>query len=1538
MYPFLSLRRAFWHLSYARSVPLPIVAERRDWFFLLAGLLLCSPVGAVFGQEPTPGEVVVWGTANFAEPPEPIFDAVDVAAGIWQGYLALRADGTVLGWGGGVGAVPEGLANVEAISAGGGHALALLNDGTVVAWGSNTYNQAAPPPGLSDVTAIAAGGDHSLALLANGTVIAWGGNWAGQASPPSGLSDVVSIAVGLDHSLALRADGTVALWGSNVVGQTEPPIPLENVIAIAAAETFSVALLSDGTVVAWGALRSGIPAVASFPGAYDIVAGELALVVKMSGGFLHRLGARESLPPALVGVHRLSMGWDRGIALLGQAQDRFPISLSATEGGSVTVVPARDLYFSEEPVRLVATADAGHTFMGWIGDVSGIQKSVYATLTPGFSVMAHFRNLLAPGDVVAWGDNRDGKTLPPEGLTDAVALAAGHNHSLALRADGTVIGWGTNSQGQTSVPAGLTGVMAIAAGNSFSLALREDGTVIGWREDRRGYVSPPAGLSTVVAIAAGRDHALALRADGTVVAWGSNSAGQATPPPGLSGVTAIAAGDRFSLALKEDGTVVGWGENRYGQSTPPSTLSDVIAIAAGSIHGLALLADGTVVGWGDWISYAHFFTDPPTDAIAVSAGSEYSMALLADGTVVTWGRRAELASGLEVPSGLSGVQSISAGATHALALRGAISLPLRPRILGPAAYFLLPAENEAPVVLDASESWGAIVAYHWTWTKPDGTSGSATGATLETYFPRGRNTVTLSVTDSQGETATVSRSVWVRSIGREPPTAGEVVLWGITNFAEPPNVIADAIDVAAGPSEGFVALRADGSVLGWGEGVGAVPEGLSGVISIHVSDGHGLALRGDGTVAVWGENAQALPAHPDDLENVVALAAGLEHGLALRGDGTVVGWGRNQHGQAVPPPGLSDVVAIAAGRHQSLALKADGSVIQWGTHGWGSSPPPSSLSNVIAIAAGSTFSAALQTDGTVRIWGGIFPYPFHTRANFPHAVDILAGPDVLVVVMEDGSIESFGWSEDLPPSLTGVARLQVGHQRGVAIVSEPQNTFPIPVLATAGGSVQMEPEKSLYLPDEVIRITAVAQPGFRFLGWPGNVSLELKSITQRVSPGFSVVAEFLGIDLTAELVAWGANGEGQALPPEGLTGVVAIAAGLEHSFAILADGSVAGWGNDRYEQLQFPSDLSDITAIAPSFRFNLALRGDGSVIGWGAEWSGEFLPPSDLPAAVAVAAGAEHCLVLLESGTVVAWGSDIYGQASVPPGLSDVEAIAAGSFHSLALRADGTVVGWGHNHSGQASVPAGLTGVVAISAGSSHSLALLEDGTVLGWGSNTDGRATAPAGLSDVVAIAAGSHHSLALRADGTVVGWGANDSGQTFPPEGLNGVTAIAAGGLHSVALRGGGAALPETPLDAFLAERLADFPASQRTWFADANGNGLANLVEYARGTDPGSMERSADWPVVGYAGEWAAGREVTLVLRTDDPALHIVAEMSTDLDAWTWLLMRGPSGSWEINVNLVELLDWNDLGEGMHEARLQALSESPFFFLRMQVDYLP
>ncbi len=210
------------------------------------------------------GTVIGWGGTGYGEetPPADLTGVVAIAAYPYLS-LALKNDGTVVGWGydGPSGVThPSGLGAVVAISAGGAYGLALRNDGTVAGWGYNNWGQASPPGGLNGVVAISAGTDHSLALKSDGTVVAWGHNPYGGTTVPAGLNDAVAIAAGEFHSVALRSNGSVVAWGYNNYGQTDVPAGLANVVAIAAGSYFSAALKSDGRAVAWG-----IPGPASPP-------------------------------------------------------------------------------------------------------------------------------------------------------------------------------------------------------------------------------------------------------------------------------------------------------------------------------------------------------------------------------------------------------------------------------------------------------------------------------------------------------------------------------------------------------------------------------------------------------------------------------------------------------------------------------------------------------------------------------------------------------------------------------------------------------------------------------------------------------------------------------------------------------------------------------------------------------------------------------------------------------------------------------------------------------------------------------------------------------------------------------------------------------------------------------------------------------------------------------------------------------------------------------------------------------------------------
>jgi len=110
-----------------------------------------------------------------------------------------------------------------------------------------------------------------------------------------------------------------------------------------------------------------------------------------------------------------------------------------------------------------------------------------------------------------------------------MAIAAGGNHSLALRTDGTVVRGAKISirkasyAGQSVVPSDLGDAAAIGAGDYHSLAVKLNGAVAAWGDDLQGQIDAPGAVGAVTALTGGSGHTVALKANGFASAWGNNS-------------------------------------------------------------------------------------------------------------------------------------------------------------------------------------------------------------------------------------------------------------------------------------------------------------------------------------------------------------------------------------------------------------------------------------------------------------------------------------------------------------------------------------------------------------------------------------------------------------------------------------------------------------------------------------------------------------------------------------------------------------------------------------------------------------------------------------------------------------------------------------------------------------------------------------------------------------------------------------------------------------------------------------------------------
>ncbi|HEX7289929.1 MAG TPA: choice-of-anchor D domain-containing protein [Conexibacter sp.] len=373
--------------------------------------------------------------------------------------------------------------------------------------------------------------------------------------------------------------------------------------------------------------------------------------------------------------------------------------------------------------------------------------------------------------------------------------------------------------------------------------------------------------------------AAALTAPSLVAAWGANEAGQLgdastddrlapTPLPGIDSVIALADGGAHSLALRADGSVWSWGADDAGQlggggerhvPRPVPALGDATAVAAGNAFSLALRADGSVWSWGanalgqlgrDTGVADHDAAPTQTgiaDATALAAGYEFALALQDDGSVLAWGDNAYGQLGRDL---------------------GSVASDARPA----------PVPGIANAIAVAAGGWtgyalladGSVRAWGW------GGYGELGDGLLH---------------DGAANPDSVAAPVTVADLG------GTGAL--------------DDVTALAGGVDHALALRADGSVVGWGLNLdGAVGSGE----------------------AVDQHQAPALVAGLADVVEVAATSTS----YARTADGTVWSWGPSWRGQLggggldeqpLPAP-LEGLAAAglgtgAAARHQLVVRAAE---------------------------------------------------------------------------------------------------------------------------------------------------------------------------------------------------------------------------------------------------------------------------------------------------------------------------------------------------------------------------------------------------------------------------------------------------------------------------------------------------------------------------------------------------------------------------------------------------------------------------------------
>jgi alpha-tubulin suppressor-like RCC1 family protein len=625
---------------------------------------------------------------------------------------------------------------------------------------------------------------------------------------------------------------------------------------------------------------------------------------------------------------------------------------------------------------------------------AAVTQSVVVTSQPVAAGGFHTCALQPGGTVSCWGDNTYSQlgnsgvrgsvtgTVAVTGLTDAIALTAGGQHTCALKANGSVLCWGDNRNGQIG-----------------------DGTI----SDIRANATVVMGLTDAVAISAGDIHTCAIKANTSVVCWGDNSySGQlgdgttatrviTTAVTGLTDAVAIGAGDAHTCVLKASGAVVCWGNNNRGQigdgtkgnirtaTVAITGLTDVVALSGGDVHTCALKANGSVACWGGNSSGAlgdgttidkliPTAVTGLTDAIAITADGNFidgvrstdrSCAVKANGNVACWGDISYDSTG-NVPAknqltptiiaGLTSTVALSAGGNHNCALKanGAISCW---------GNNLLGQLGDGSIGIKTN-----LVAV----TGPSGSTGLLTD--------------TLQISAGSGHTCALIND-------------GKVLCWGYNQSGQLGSPALTVGGVQANPIPTVV--------IDLGTNTKQITGGY----------GHTCALKNDGKLLCWGYNqygqlgnatltllgqANPTPTVVVDLgTDTKQISAGNTHTCALKNDGTVLCWGSNRFGelgnpalvvgtQANPTPtaviGLgTDTKQISAGSSYTCALKNDGQVLCWGLNNTGQlgiidataavqgNPTPTVVmglgTDTKQITASVQQTCALKNDGAVLCWG-----------------------------------------------------------------------------------------------------------------------------------------------------------------------------------------------------------------------------------------------------------------------------------------------------------------------------------------------------------------------------------------------------------------------------------------------------------------------------------------------------------------------------------------------------------------------------------------
>lgn len=1100
------------------------------------------------------------------------------------------------------------------------------------------------------------------------------------------------------------------------------------------------------------------------------------------------------------------------------------------------------------------------------------------------------------GRVIEWDIHGLVNALPTSvsSAVDFVGVAAGTSFDAGLKSDGSVVVWSGGyihtSPSLFALPKGLAKVKAIAAAHDHILALKTDGTVVAWGQ-KSGAIEVPKGLKGVVAIATGDTHSVALKSDGTVVGWGS------VDKVGLAHWTEVrkiaAGGSGNVLGVCDDGTVMAVGSVKPSSF---SALDNIESVAVTAQLGLAVTRRIPVLKIGERVVRQDHNT---MDMVIKNTGS--ATLILAPPTKIGMDTNDFHIGGLSTNS-LAPGESTTLSLTFLPTGEGARYCTLRLRSNDPmlmnhdvilVGTGLAAAKPALSFVVEGGS--GPIPTAHdkliaWGW---DGFEGPGTRVSGDLSGLQSISTGTLfGVAMRQdggiatwGDPPPISyglstpQDVGLRSIAAGTNHAvattylGNLIAWGYGSGAAPPPTFGQVRQVAAG-FDYNLALLDDGTVKAWGSlayGKTTVPSGLSNVKAIAAGVNHAAALKNDGSVVLWGSCTYV----PSDVANAVAIAATFDRTAAVLANGTVVVWNQRATDRT---PAISNVKALAfATVHASLssgtlvlALKKDGSVVAWDPMtGRFRTDFPEGLAGVKSIVGGYQSSAAIidrvgEVDFGSQYLGGNVTRTFTIRntgttalhladignatarhngfeASQPQKATLFPGNTTTFTVQFTPRQPSVSKSTIAVTTSDGAALGYPIEIKGTALCPNITITNPVPITATAGLPI---PAGVRFNQSGGLGIVA-----FSGLGLPDGVAIAADGTlvgTPRLSGSYTILATAngpYGCSATSAPYKLTVACRALTLSPASLEPRIIGQPNVVNSLRINgsditdAEYTITSGALPPGLFLEAFGDIDGTPTKTGTYYFTVSARYSGTCPKAKSSYTmvvTEDNRLSDLKLSTAALAEAFDPEVKNYSATV----PNNVTSTTISPTLVDSNAtvqinrvapIHPGASVAVALREgintiqvvvtakDGAKLTYtltitrrglpqlvvttptGSPLSQVSSVlmsgnkaaltpPSGLTDVRAIALGSSHALAMRTDGSVVAWGDNSEGQTNVPLGLKGVSAVTASSGASLAIKRDGKVIAWGsATDPLMAYPSD-LADVRSVVAGNQFGMALKGNG------------------------------------------------------------------------------------------------------------------------------------------------------